>query len=79
MAIITEYYKTREDGVVLNRSYSDKGMKIERDGVRYDEAIDPVDTSRVYVETDIAIDAAVHDDALLEEKAKAYDIVTGEG
>ena len=23
MAIITEHYKTREDGVVLNRTYSD--------------------------------------------------------
>ena len=79
MAIITEYYKTREDGVVLNRTYSDRSMKIERDGVRYDEAIDPVDASRVYIETDIAIDDAVHDDTLLEEKAKAYDIVTGEG
>ncbi len=50
--IITEYYKTREDGVVLNRTYSDKGMMIERDGVRYSEAIDPVDLGRAYTETD---------------------------
>lgn len=52
MAIITEYYKTREDGVVLNRTYSDRGMMIERDGVRYGEAIDPAELGRVYVETD---------------------------
>ena len=52
MAIITEYYKTREDGVVLNRTYSDKGMMIERDGVRYDEAIDPAELKRQYIETD---------------------------
>ena len=50
--IITEYYKTREDGVVLNRTYSDKGMMIERDGVRYDEAIDPAELNRKYTETD---------------------------
>lgn len=59
MAIITEYYKTREDGVVLNRTYSDKGMIIERDGVRYEEAIDPAELNRQYTETDEAIDVMV--------------------
>lgn len=57
MAIITEYYKTRDDGVVLNRTYSDMGMKIERDGERYDEAIDPAELNRQYTETDEPIDA----------------------
>lgn len=52
MAIITEYYKTREDGVILNRTYSDKDMMIERDGVRYSEAIDPAELNRQYTETD---------------------------
>lgn len=56
MAIITEYYKTREDGVVLNRTYSDKGMMIERDGVRYEEAIDPAELNREYIETDEPIE-----------------------
>ena len=50
--IFTEYYKTREDGVVLNRTYSDKGMMIERDGVRYSEAIDPAGSGRTYTESD---------------------------
>ena len=54
--IITEYYMTREDGVVLNHTYSDIGMKIERDGVRYDEAIDPAELNRQYVETDEPIE-----------------------
>lgn len=54
--IITEYYKTREDGVVLNRTYSDKGMMIEREGVRYSEAIDPAELNRQYTETDEPID-----------------------
>ena len=40
--IITEYYMTRTDGVVLNRTYSDEGM-IEREGVQYSEAIDPAE------------------------------------
>ena len=56
MAIITEHYKTREDGVVLNRTYSGKGMMIERDGVRYSEAIDPAELNRQYTETDVPID-----------------------
>lgn len=52
MAIVTKYFRTREDGVVLNRTYSDKGMMIERDGVRYSEAIDPAELGRQYIETD---------------------------
>ena len=55
--IITEYYKTREDGVVLNRTYSDKGMMIERDGVRYSDAIDPAEFNRQYTETDEPIES----------------------
>ena len=54
--IITEYFRTREDGVVLNRTYSDKGMMIERDGVRYSEAIDPAELNRQYTETDELIE-----------------------
>ena len=54
--VITEYYKTREDGVVLNRTYSDKGMMIERNGVRYEEAIDPAELNREYTETDEPIE-----------------------
>lgn len=50
--IITEYFRTREDGVVLNRTYSDKNMTIERDGVSYSEAIDPAELNRQYTETD---------------------------
>lgn len=50
--IVCEYFRTREDGVVLNRTYSDKGMMIERDGVRYSEAIDPAELNRQYTETD---------------------------
>ena len=34
------------------RTYSDAGMAIERDGVLYDEAFDPIDSGRVYRESD---------------------------
>ena len=54
--IRVEYYMTRNDGVILNKTYSDKGVLIERDGVQYDSAIDPAECNRVYVETDIPIE-----------------------
>ena len=57
--IVTEYYRTRTDGVVLNRTYSDKGMMIERDGVRYAEAIDPAELGREYAETNEPIENEV--------------------
>lgn len=53
--IVTEYFMTRNDGVVLNRTYSDAGMMIERDGVQYSEAVDPAELGREYTETDIPI------------------------
>lgn len=34
------------------RTYSDNGFRIEREGVRYDEAIDPIGIDRNYTETD---------------------------
>lgn len=50
--IVTEYYMTRSDGVVLNRTYSDDGKYIVRDGISYSEAIDPAELNRQYMETD---------------------------
>ena len=54
--LIVEYHMTRSDGVVLNRTYSDAGMMIERDGVRYSEAVDPAELGRTYIETDEPIE-----------------------
>lgn len=34
------------------RTWSDIGMMLERDGVRYEEAVDPSDLNRQYTETD---------------------------
>ena len=50
MAVVTKYYMTRKDGVVLNHSYSDLGPMIERDGVQYREAVDPAGLGRAYTE-----------------------------
>ena len=52
MGIVTEYYKTRTDGAVLVRTYSDAGKLLVRDGVQYREAVDPEDSGRVYTESD---------------------------
>lgn len=54
--IVTEYYMTRSDGVVLNRTYSDDGKYIVRDGISYSEAIDPAELNRQYMETDVPIE-----------------------
>ena len=38
------------------KTYSDSGCMIERDGVRYPEAIDPAEFDRAYIETDELIE-----------------------
>lgn len=76
MAIVTEYFKTRADGVVLNRTFSDAGYMIERDGIRYSEAVDPAELNRQYTETDEPI-KPIEELSEVEEKAKAYDILMG--
>lgn len=57
--IVTEYFRTRADGVVLNRTYSDLGMMIERDGIRYEDAIDPAELNRQYTETDEPVEGYI--------------------
>jgi len=48
------------------RNYSDTGHYIERDGVKYGEAIDPVGTDRVYTETDELIETTTDTDEATE-------------
>lgn len=57
------------------RTYSDSGFMVEREGVRYSEAIDPAEFNRQYVETDELIEG--EDMTEIEMKAHAYDIMTG--
>ena len=57
---------------MLTRTYSDSGYYIQRDGVRYEEAIDPAGSGRTYTETDDLIESDPD-----KIKAEAYDILTG--
>jgi hypothetical protein len=61
------------NGKLFIRTYSDNGYMVEREGVQYSEAIDPAEFKRQYTETDELVE--VMDET--EEKALAYDILTG--
>lgn len=53
--VITENVEI--NGRLFIKNYSDEGFMIERDGVQYSEAIDPVGfEDRVYTETDELIE-----------------------
>lgn len=58
MAIVKEFYITRNDGVNLYRNYSDEGYKIRKIGTEevYDEAIDIENAPYKYEETDELIE-----------------------
>ena len=56
MAIVNEFYETRDDGVKLYRTYSDKNFMIKKIGTEeiYEEAVDSQEFE--YEETDILIE-----------------------
>ena len=56
------------NGVVYDYAYSDSGYMIERDGVRYSEAVDPLDSGRVYTETDEPIDVGTKEETVEDYK-----------
>ena len=60
------------NGITYDRTYSDAGMKIERNGALYDEAVDPLDSGREYTESDIPIE----EEALTD--TEALKIILGE-
>jgi hypothetical protein len=54
------------NGMKFKRTYSDENFMIERDGVRYCDAIDPIEfEDRVYIETDEKFE--VLQESLVEE------------
>lgn len=60
------------------KTWSDLNVKIHGGNPEadYDEAYDPIDSGRTYVETDIPIN--LNDDEVdILEKARAYDILMG--
>lgn len=44
------------NGVEYDYTYSDANMMIERNGARYSEALDPLNSGREYTETDEPIE-----------------------
>lgn len=54
------------NGVEYDYTYSDAGMMIERDGARYSEAVDPLNSGREYIETDEPIEE-IHDEATVKD------------
>lgn len=61
--LVKEFYRTREDGVNLYKTYSDKNFRIRQiqTDVLYDEAIDVEDSIYTYEETDIPIEDEAED------------------
>ena len=57
------------NGVVYDYAYSDSGYMIERDGVRYSEAVDPIDSGRLYTETDELINVGTSEESVEDYKA----------
>ena len=57
------------NGVVYDYAYSDSGYMIERDGVRYSEAVDPLDSGRLYTETDEPIYVGTREESAEDYKA----------
>ena len=57
------------NGVLYDYTYSDSGYMIERDGARYSEAIDPLDSGRLYTETDEQIDVGTKEETVEDYKA----------
>ena len=58
------------NGLVYDYAYSDSGYLIERDGVRYSEAVDQLGSGRVYTETEEPIENGT-DEATVEDYKEA--------
>lgn len=43
------------NGTEFIKTYSDQGVMIEREGLVYSEAVDPVGSGRTYTETEIPV------------------------
>lgn len=69
--------KTEEqtiNGKAFVKTYSDSGFMVERDGVRYSEAIDPAEFGRQYTETDEPIEPATDEATEADYQAALRDM-----
>lgn len=57
------------------RTWSDNHKMMERDDSFYEEALDPIDSGRIYIETNEDIQDEMLDE--VEAKALGYDILIG--
>ena len=64
------------NGVVYDYAYSNSGYMIERDGVRYSEAVDPIDSGRVYTETDEPIDVGAKEETSENDPISGDELLT---
>lgn len=64
--IIREYYTTRQDGVRLYKTYSDRNKYIiqQPTGAEYDVAIDVENAPYTYIESDKDIETEVLDNGI---------------
>lgn len=74
MVIYQKY--TAENGDKRKLAYSDKGVKITRDGKKWDSADDFEWQNRTYEETDEPI-TTIEEPNETAQKAAAYDYLTG--
>jgi hypothetical protein len=77
--IIKEFYRVREDGINLFRTYSDNNKMIVRnDGTEFIEAIDIEDSNYTYIESekDILLDSADNWHEIPDEEAQAMQETT---
>lgn len=72
--IVKEFYRVREDGINLFRTYSNNNkMVVRNDGIEYVEAIDIEDSNYTYNESekDIPLDSASNWHEIPDEEAQA--------
>lgn len=64
-----EFYRTREDGINLYRTFSDTGFKIQKVGTNeiYSEAIDVEFAKYEYIETEELIEENIIDEQEINE------------
>jgi hypothetical protein len=69
MAIVTEFYRTREDNINLHRTYSNEGVLIKKVGTDeiYEEAIDIENSGFSYEETEELIEIEAEYNAFVEK------------
>ena len=61
------------NGTQYRTTYSDSGYYIERDGMRFSEAIDVIGADFVYTETDVKIEDGTEQNANIENRLTAVE------